>query len=1539
VASYLRFGLHVVYEPESTNSVDIIFIHGLGGDRILTWCKDKDRELFWPEKWLPKETTIANCRILSFGYDASFFGSNVKNIYRISDFAKSLLHELRFGQDDKGRLLGIGKVPIVFVVHSMGGLVAKATYLLGQNDEHYAEIVQSIRGMIFLATPHRGADQATNLNNILRASFQSPKDFIAELQKGSSAIEDINEQFRHVANKLTIASFYETHATKIGKFNFMVVTKDSATLGYQQEISAELKADHHGVCKYSSRQDPNYLSVRNTLASIVEDFRRTDTDIARNRKAEQSAKIEKLLSITSSYQEDFRSLHALWLNGTCAWILEEKAMKEWIDEECYATAIHLVSPPASGKSVLCSYLIDHLLSDGYLVQYFFFRSEDRNKRAVNFFLRSMAAQLAESQPDYKEKLLDMADSGFSLAKSSSADVFRKLFELGCANIRLRSPVYWVIDAFDESESPQTVLQYIFELQEILPSLRIFLTSRSPDDVPITNKRTAILPRLSKIDASAIKNSADIELYLEQMVNEMDGNSVLKEHVTKAILRRAQGNFLWVRLVLSEILNCHTEEAIQDTLQKMPDNMNQLYERMENAILASSRVEDKDLAQKFLLWIVCSHHTLTLHELDQALGLKFVNLRKTVVRVCGQFVTVDPSGHVRLTHQTAYEYLTKTAESEIAVDLVQGHSLIFGATILTINSNEIRLRVQKSLRNLQESEPFLAYAATSWMYHLQQVGVMDETALDLLIRFFKGPSILVWIHILTILGRLEMLAQAAQVLLSCAKKLRKFNASKNPMLHRLSDLDYLEQWSVDLVKLVGKFSRQLLSNPSAIYDLVAPFCPSSSILHQQFYKADRAEIKVSGITQQDWSDNLVRVSLPQMEQGIKICCSAQYVTVLVSSGTIYLWHSSHFGQILALQHQEAATAMSFSQGGNKLITFGLLTSKLWSIPSGELLATIINPAGSRALTIAFGDEDCKVLVACTNKLIYYLNLEDLNAGWTLLSEDLLRETSEIDGTVVNSPKCVAFNINANQVGVSYRGFPLSVWDLGEMRCIARCKRSVGTQKEARRGPSGWFAVDKFTWNSVTGHIIGLYKDGTVFKWHPVTNDYQEVPSMADEIASSPNGKLFVTSSSNGTVRVWNFDYFSVIYQLSSGDLVSELAFSPDSERFYDIRGSSLNAWQSNSLLRYVESEESFSDATSEDHRSTSLSNVSEAYSRQYEAVSVISAATQGCTLYCAGNEEGMVTLFDTQIGRIGDIGRLPNFTSIACISWSKDSKHIAYVDLAGDIEVGNLVVDNIANGASSSAKVCQKGKPRIDTSSGIYELVFNHDASLLFIASTFDGYIWSVNEGSLKMTRSMAQLDFHKWANHPTDPDVILGFGTGQVVAYRWSDFSEIKTWVYIIDGNLRLSSSLSAKNALPLVRSSKVAQDGQHIILRWEKTETEDCLMVLNLACLEISNEHHTDALSSAIGIPSEVTAKVDVLLGLLPGSKLVFFDEHLWVCTYALGSSSTKRHEVERHYFIPRDWASSEIFEQCLLLDNGTLLCPREDEVAVITSELASGF
>lgn len=98
------------------------------------------------------------------------------------------------------------------------GINATQAYILGQNNPDHAHIVKSISAILFLATPHRGSDLTDTLKKIISVSlpFFPAKQYVAELKRNSPTLEGINEEFRNIAPKLDIYSFYETKQTYPG---------------------------------------------------------------------------------------------------------------------------------------------------------------------------------------------------------------------------------------------------------------------------------------------------------------------------------------------------------------------------------------------------------------------------------------------------------------------------------------------------------------------------------------------------------------------------------------------------------------------------------------------------------------------------------------------------------------------------------------------------------------------------------------------------------------------------------------------------------------------------------------------------------------------------------------------------------------------------------------------------------------------------------------------------------------------------------------------------------------------------------------------------------------------------------------------------------------------------------------------------------------------------------------------------------------------------------------------------------------------------
>jgi predicted esterase len=96
----------------------VIAVHGLGGDKYDTW---KDDGKIWLREFLPAK--VPNARIMTYGYNSVVAFS--KSVTEIEDFAVDLLNRLdgeRGTPQERAR-------PVIFICHSLGGIVVKKVRL------------------------------------------------------------------------------------------------------------------------------------------------------------------------------------------------------------------------------------------------------------------------------------------------------------------------------------------------------------------------------------------------------------------------------------------------------------------------------------------------------------------------------------------------------------------------------------------------------------------------------------------------------------------------------------------------------------------------------------------------------------------------------------------------------------------------------------------------------------------------------------------------------------------------------------------------------------------------------------------------------------------------------------------------------------------------------------------------------------------------------------------------------------------------------------------------------------------------------------------------------------------------------------------------------------------------------------------------------------------------------------------------------------------------------------------------------------------
>lgn len=318
--------------------------------------------------------------------------------------------------------------------------------------------------------------------------------------------------------------------------------KDSSVLGYPGEISKALDADHHNVCKYDSPRDLNYISVKNALRSLVSKI--TSTTILKKPHLLNQGflhDLKSLLVITEPPDVDYIFFRDQWARGTSDWLLEDKAYLEWVNaQNSTPFFLWLNGGPATGKSVLASFVINSLVEQGISCQYFFIRFGDQKKRTLSLLLRSIAYQIARTMPDFMESILQLEDEAIDFETADSRTIWERIFKSILFNMSDVLPLYWVIDGLDEADDPRALIRILSDISLSSIPVRILLVGRKTSEIENVFQK---IPKLINSSSIAIEgHMEDLHCYVRQELS-IHGSADVRESVVERIVRGAQNNFL------------------------------------------------------------------------------------------------------------------------------------------------------------------------------------------------------------------------------------------------------------------------------------------------------------------------------------------------------------------------------------------------------------------------------------------------------------------------------------------------------------------------------------------------------------------------------------------------------------------------------------------------------------------------------------------------------------------------------------------------------------------------------------------------------------------------------------------------------------------------------------------------------------------------------------------------------------------------------------------------------------------------------------
>jgi pimeloyl-ACP methyl ester carboxylesterase len=205
------------WRDKNKNTI-IVFVHGINGDSSGTWTNIATGAI-WPEL-LVHDEAFADADVLSYGYNG-----------RPSE-PDLLINELAAQMHDSFVRWGVFKRDgILFVAHSMGGLVVRQMMLLPHSDQ----IVRRISCLFLLATPHLGSDLA----NVVRYFFHDPALEQLGLHGRGSFCNNLIQDYLRAGFDTPCYAAYETRPT----YGVTIVSSEAAMVLSNGEPLA-VEADH-----------------------------------------------------------------------------------------------------------------------------------------------------------------------------------------------------------------------------------------------------------------------------------------------------------------------------------------------------------------------------------------------------------------------------------------------------------------------------------------------------------------------------------------------------------------------------------------------------------------------------------------------------------------------------------------------------------------------------------------------------------------------------------------------------------------------------------------------------------------------------------------------------------------------------------------------------------------------------------------------------------------------------------------------------------------------------------------------------------------------------------------------------------------------------------------------------------------------------------------------------------------------------------------------------------------------------------------------
>ncbi|KAI5116473.1 hypothetical protein M0805_001636 [Coniferiporia weirii] len=343
-------------------------------------------------------------------------------------------------------------------------------------------------------------------------------------------------------------------------------------------------------------------------------FRKRQEDERLVRTVSKQLSQQRVTIANLSRHAEFREQH---MDGTCNWLAKRTEFEQWWKRSETSPVLWLHAPPGSGKSTLCSYVIQFIEESDptKALAYHFYRFDEPSKPSE--VLQHMAYQLFQkySASTWSSDVLqDLTDTMKVFGESS----LRCAQEIITTLVKNLPGVYLFLDGLDEESArdrwkdAETVIDFLQKLARESPdTIRVWCSSQNIPCVydKFNSDTCSILDVREETRTDMMTYLSNKLAYLQ--VSKEDSDMVLRKNSKEG----ASGNFLWARLMIEDLISANSPADRTRIIKEGPtldDYYMRFFQRLEE--------KDRSLACYIFALVAFARRPLRVKELREAVGM-------------------------------------------------------------------------------------------------------------------------------------------------------------------------------------------------------------------------------------------------------------------------------------------------------------------------------------------------------------------------------------------------------------------------------------------------------------------------------------------------------------------------------------------------------------------------------------------------------------------------------------------------------------------------------------------------------------------------------------------------------------------------------------------------------------------------------------------------------------------------------------------------------------------------------------------------------